>query len=82
MKSPVQVENNIYLIDAMDLGTKERTGTYVLTENDLTIIETSASPSVPFILEGLRNLDLSPEEIKYIIVTHIHLDHAGEQVYC
>lgn len=77
LKSPVQVENNIYLIDAMDLGTKERTGTYVLTENDLTIIETSASPSVPFIMEGLRNLDLSPEEIKYIIVTHIHLDHAG-----
>jgi glyoxylase-like metal-dependent hydrolase (beta-lactamase superfamily II) len=77
LKKPVQLENNIFLIDAMDLGMEERTGTYVLTETDLTIIETSASPSVPYILEGLRNLNLSPEDIKYIIVTHIHLDHAG-----
>lgn len=68
---------NIYLIDGFDLNMEERTGTYVLTENDLTIVETSSSPSVPYIIEGLKELDYSPKDIKYIIVTHIHLDHAG-----
>ncbi|MBA4538072.1 MBL fold metallo-hydrolase [Bacillus aquiflavi] len=56
---------------------KERTGTYVLAEENLTIIETSASPSIPFIIDGLKKLNFSLSDIKYIIVTHIHLDHAG-----
>jgi len=67
----------ITLIDAHDLGKEQRTGSYVLHGDDLTIIETSASPSVPYILEGLKELGIDPAEIKNIIVTHIHLDHAG-----
>ena len=77
LKNPYKLAENLYLIDAFDLNVTERTGTYVLTEQELTIIETSASPSIPYILDGLRKLELSPEEIKHIIVTHIHLDHAG-----
>lgn len=77
MKNVEKLLENIYLIDGFDLKMKERTGTYVLTEGELTIIETSASPSVPFIISGLEELGFSPQDIKYIIVTHIHLDHAG-----
>lgn len=77
MKSVEKLLENIYLIDGYDLNMKERTGTYVLTERDLTIVETSSSPSVPHIIEGLKELGYSPTDIKYIIVTHIHLDHAG-----
>jgi glyoxylase-like metal-dependent hydrolase (beta-lactamase superfamily II) len=77
LKKPERLTENIYLIDGLDLGTEERTGAYVLKERDITLIETSASPSIPYILEGLRDLSIAPEEIKYIIVTHIHLDHSG-----
>lgn len=77
MKKVEKLFENVYLIDGYDLKLKERTGTYVLEESELTIIETSASPSVPYIMEGLKELQLSPQDIKYIIVTHIHLDHAG-----
>lgn len=77
MKNVEKLLDNIYLIDGFDLNMKERTGTYVLAEKDLTIIETSSSPSVPYIIKGLEELGYSPKDIKYIIVTHIHLDHAG-----
>lgn len=77
MKKVKKLLENIYLIDTYDLSMAERTGTYVLTEENLTIIETSASPSIPHILEGLKELGYSPADLKYIIVTHIHLDHAG-----
>jgi glyoxylase-like metal-dependent hydrolase (beta-lactamase superfamily II) len=77
LKKPVQLSKNVYLIDDFDLKMEERTGTYVLTEEQVTLIETSASPSIPYILEGLQTLGISPEDISYIIVTHIHLDHAG-----
>jgi glyoxylase-like metal-dependent hydrolase (beta-lactamase superfamily II) len=65
------------LIDDDDLNMEERTGTYILAEDDLAIIETSASPSVEKILHGFKALNLPIEDVKYIILTHIHLDHAG-----
>ncbi|CAM3760469.1 MBL fold metallo-hydrolase [Mesobacillus thioparans] len=77
MKKPLQISQNVYLIDDHDLKMEERTGTYVLAEDEITLIETSASPSIPYILEGLNSLGISPEDISYIILTHIHLDHAG-----
>ncbi|KON89279.1 beta-lactamase [Sporosarcina globispora] len=77
MAKPEKLAENLYLIDDFDLSLENRTGTYVLTEEKLTLIETSASPSIPYILEGLSQLHLTPEEVEYIIVTHIHLDHAG-----
>ncbi|MGE7602222.1 MBL fold metallo-hydrolase [Peribacillus sp. NPDC097675] len=68
---------HISLIDGFDLGRKNRTGTYVIAERNITLVETSASPSIPHILEGLNALGIALEEITYIILTHIHLDHAG-----
>lgn len=77
MKKPLDLGHRIRLIDGYDLGMEGRTGTYVINEEQLTIVETSASPSVPYILEGFRQLELDPSDVKYIIVTHIHLDHSG-----
>jgi glyoxylase-like metal-dependent hydrolase (beta-lactamase superfamily II) len=78
MTSPTKLAERLYIIDTMDLGLPERTGCYVLTENDgVTLIETSASPSKPYIEKGLNALGLELNDIKRIILTHIHLDHAG-----
>lgn len=72
-----QLNERIYIIDGFDLGIEERTGTYVIAEEHLTLVDTSASPSVPHIKRGLKGLGFSLNQVKYIIVTHIHLDHAG-----
>lgn len=65
------------MIDGYDMGMAGKTGIYVIIEDQVTLVETSASPSVPYILEGLRVLGIRPEEIQHIVLTHIHLDHAG-----
>jgi len=69
--------HNIYLIDSHFMGVTQLAGSYVINDKQLTLIETGPSPSVPYILEGLDALNLKPESIEYIIVTHIHLDHSG-----
>lgn len=76
--SLVHLGENLYLIDTFDLGLPGRTGSYVLVEEDgLSLIETSASPSKPYIEKGLKALGFGLDNIRRIILTHIHLDHAG-----
>ncbi|TKI54595.1 MBL fold metallo-hydrolase [Brevibacillus antibioticus] len=74
---PIYLGERIHLIDGFDMGWAERTGTYVITEEKLTLVETGPSPSVPYIKAGLAKLGYTLEQVTYIIVTHIHLDHAG-----
>ncbi|MDG4656288.1 MBL fold metallo-hydrolase [Ectobacillus antri] len=77
MTIPKQVGEQLYLIDDYDLNRLGRTGTYVLLGEYITLIETCASPSVPHIEQGLSALGINKNDIAYIIVTHVHLDHAG-----
>lgn len=74
---PADLGNGIFLIDGFDLGLPSRTGTYVINEEALTLVETGPSMSVPYVVNGLKELNLDPKDVQYIIVTHIHLDHSG-----
>ncbi|WP_085524537.1 MBL fold metallo-hydrolase [Tuberibacillus sp. Marseille-P3662] len=76
-KEPKYLRKRIHLIDGFDLGVANRTGTYVIEEEQLTLIETGPSPSVPYIKKGLKRLGYSLDQVNYLIVTHVHLDHAG-----
>ncbi|WP_173917900.1 MBL fold metallo-hydrolase [Halobacillus sp. Marseille-Q1614] len=76
-RAPIDLGKRIHLIDGFDLGVPGRTGTYVIEEEQLTLVETGPSMSVPRILEGLKDLSLDVKDVRYIILTHIHLDHAG-----
>ncbi len=78
MREPIQLGAQLFLIDTYDLGLPGRTGCYVFVdESGLTLVETSASPSKPYIEAGLKALGYELEAIKRILLTHIHLDHAG-----
>ncbi|MGH0803521.1 MBL fold metallo-hydrolase [Bacillus cereus] len=77
MGSIEKLSSQLYIIDDYDFQLAQRTGTYVLLGDDITLIETCASPSVPHILNGLKELNIALDAIKNIIVTHVHLDHAG-----
>lgn len=44
---------------------------------DLAFIEAGTSPGVPHLLAALEQRGLARERVRYVIVTHVHLDHAG-----
>ncbi len=51
---------------------------YLLVEGDrAAFIDTGTTRSVPHALEVLRDKGLAPEQVAYVIPTHVHLDHAG-----
>jgi hydroxyacylglutathione hydrolase len=41
------------------------------------IVDTGTNRSVPAVLDALAAKGLAPEQVDYVILTHIHLDHAG-----
>jgi glyoxylase-like metal-dependent hydrolase (beta-lactamase superfamily II) len=40
-------------------------------------IDNNTAHSVPLLLKALQEEGLSPEQVEYVIITHVHLDHAG-----
>ncbi len=45
--------------------------------DEAVLIDVGVARSAPVLLQALRNLALPLENIKAVIVTHVHLDHAG-----
>jgi glyoxylase-like metal-dependent hydrolase (beta-lactamase superfamily II) len=75
-----RIEAGLYLIDQQFLGVPGVIGSYLLSDendDDLALIETGPTPTLENVLSGIRSLGYDPAQIRTIIVTHIHLDHAG-----
>ncbi len=72
-----KIEEHIYLVDAETAGIKNFIGSYVLKGKQAAMVETGPASSVPNLLAGLEQLNIRPEEVAYVAVSHIHLDHAG-----
>jgi glyoxylase-like metal-dependent hydrolase (beta-lactamase superfamily II) len=60
------------LLDGVGIGS-----TYLLRGDELAIVETGTSRSAPNVLDGLRRLGVKPAEVRHIVLTHVHIDHAG-----
>jgi len=51
---------------------------YLIIEDDKAVfIDNNTSFAVPLLLDRLQKERVSPYSVEYIIVTHLHLDHAG-----
>lgn len=51
---------------------------YLMEEGgEYAVIETGTSLSVPRLLDYLAGEGVEPEQVRYVIPTHVHLDHAG-----
>jgi glyoxylase-like metal-dependent hydrolase (beta-lactamase superfamily II) len=72
-----KLEEHIYLIDVEPGGLENFIASYVLKGEQVAIIETGPTSSVPNLLSGLEKLNVKLQDVAYVAVTHIHLDHAG-----
>lgn len=72
-----EVAKNIYLIDDYLYSIPKFGSVYLLNEEKKVLVDTGVVTSASAVLDGIRKVGVRPEDIAYIIVTHIHLDHAG-----
>ncbi len=72
-----QVGQGIYCLDARYLKEGLACCYLVVEGSEVAIIETGTAHTVEAIASALGNLGLSLEAVRYVVPTHVHLDHAG-----
>ncbi len=49
----------------------------IVTDGKAAFVDTGANNSVPLLLDALEQQELEADDVDYVFLTHIHLDHAG-----
>lgn len=78
-KTPViqDLGNDVFSIDTMMGGFEGITSSYFIACDRPVLIETGAALGAPNVRASLTELGCGPQDLATIVVTHIHLDHAG-----
>jgi glyoxylase-like metal-dependent hydrolase (beta-lactamase superfamily II) len=69
--------NEVFQIDTRMAGYDGITAGYLIRGDRPCLVETGTAPSAPLVRDALAALGVGPEDLATIVVTHIHLDHAG-----
>jgi len=72
-----KIFEDIYMIDSGLLGIPRYTCCYLVVGDKCTLIETASSSCTSTILREIRAIGIKPTDVSQIVLTHIHLDHAG-----
>ncbi|MEM3602608.1 MAG: MBL fold metallo-hydrolase, partial [Candidatus Bathyarchaeia archaeon] len=72
-----KIDEHVYEIDVEAAGVRGFVASYVLKGEKIAIVETGPTSSIPKLVKGLRSLRVKAEEVEYVAVSHIHLDHGG-----
>ena len=71
------VADGITAIDTFMGGKARYTAAYLLEADEPTLVETGPGTSVEPVAAALDHVGIEPQALAHIVLTHIHLDHAG-----
>lgn len=75
---PVQHhDDGVIAIDTMTGGMTSVTAGYLLPAERPALVECGPAKGIEALLAGLASVGVEPGELAYVVLTHIHLDHAG-----
>ena len=72
-----EIGKNIYQVELNTGGIAQLICSYIVTGSNPILVESGPTNSIPNLLSGIKELGIKPEDIRYVAVTHIHLDHGG-----
>jgi glyoxylase-like metal-dependent hydrolase (beta-lactamase superfamily II) len=70
-------EHGISAIDAEFIRPHATSVHLIIERGRAAIVDTGSNHAVPVVLEALAGKGIAPEDVDYVVLTHIHLDHAG-----
>lgn len=69
--------SDVIVIDTMTGGVSGVTAGYLLPTARPVLVECGPSLTIEATIEALRNVGMGPDDLAFLVVTHVHLDHAG-----
>jgi glyoxylase-like metal-dependent hydrolase (beta-lactamase superfamily II) len=69
--------HEVFQIDTRMAGCDGITAGYLIRADRPCLVETGTAPSAPVVRDALAELGVGPQDLATVVVTHIHLDHAG-----
>lgn len=76
-RAGTKVAEGVIQLDTLLGGWERVTAGYVIEGEEPLLVETGSQSSVPALLAQLEGLGLAAADLAGVVVTHIHLDHAG-----
>jgi glyoxylase-like metal-dependent hydrolase (beta-lactamase superfamily II) len=73
----IDLGHEVFQIDTRMAGYDGITASYLIRGDRPCLVETGTAPSAPVVKDALASLGVGPGDLATIVVTHIHLDHAG-----
>jgi glyoxylase-like metal-dependent hydrolase (beta-lactamase superfamily II) len=67
----------VYLIDTHYVRPGHAASHLVVDSGRAAFVDTGPAPAAPLLLAALDELGIAREQVDYVFVTHVHLDHAG-----
>ncbi len=71
------INNNIVSVDTNFVRPGLDASHLIIENSCAAFVDAGTNYSVPYLLEALKNNNLDVADVKYVFVTHVHLDHAG-----
>ncbi len=73
----VEAVPNCYYVDTGMYDTAGYGSVYLYDTERPAIVDTGIGTNYERVFDGLESIGISPAELSHILVTHVHLDHAG-----
>lgn len=77
MSYTTELPAGLALIDALHLGRPQVIGTYLLLGDEPALVDPGPASCLPAVEAGLAAHGLGLGDLRALLLTHIHLDHAG-----
>ena len=72
-----KVSERVYMLDTYALGQQGTVSAYLVKGPKPTLVDCGYASSYGSVLRGLAEVGTMPSDVRYVIPTHVHLDHAG-----
>jgi glyoxylase-like metal-dependent hydrolase (beta-lactamase superfamily II) len=69
--------NSLHTLDTLTAGMTQVTAAYLIDAPRPTLIECGPSLSVGNVIHALKSAGMEPGDLAYLVLSHVHLDHAG-----
>ena len=72
-----EIAPGLHQLDTLLGGIEQLTAGFLVEGPQPALVETGAQTSVGTVVQALAGAGVGPRDLRWVVVTHIHLDHAG-----